>query len=104
MGENVDGFLPWQVRIRPQDVGRSYGEVFCELVMDPNHPVLPLGILRQSETCRPYVWTNTSSNARLRSSDLMYVLGDSRFGKYAFSMAACPSLKLETRRDPRYLL
>merc|ERR1711920_671244 len=89
--EDKDGCLPWLVYMQREDEGRRYIDVFFELVKDPMNPVQPLGILRHPESGgKPYVVTNPSADTQIRGSDMMYVLGDWRFGKAAFDRGVLP--------------
>eukprot|EP00932_Pfiesteria_piscicida_P009984 SRR837773.20829.p1 GENE.SRR837773.20829~~SRR837773.20829.p1 ORF type:complete len:112 (-),score=11.53 SRR837773.20829:131-442(-) len=59
----ADAKLPWQVRVRPEFVGAKYVDLFMDLIQDPVHPVLPVGIYRQFASKavpgnRGFVWTN----------------------------------------------
>jgi len=78
-----DFMLPWQVRLAEEDVGTTYGDLFAKFVEHPRHCLLPIGLLRAFDVQgqKPYVWTNPVASTVLRSTDLLYVLADSNFGK-----------------------
>jgi hypothetical protein len=80
--------LPWQVRLRPEQVGATYGAVFQECV---EAGVLPMGLLRWADSNdRPYVWTNPSSDTVLQHGDLLFVLGDRYYGSLAYEAGLLP--------------
>jgi len=80
--------LPWQVRLRPDQVGATYGTAFEECV---GAGVLPMGLLRWADSNeRPYVWTNPSSSTVLQEGDLLFVLGDRYYGSLAFEAGLLP--------------
>merc|ERR1719387_783090 len=82
-----DGIYPWLMRILPQHIGMTYGEMFRAVVTDSDHPVLPLGLFQmfeKPETGRGYVWTNPKSSVTMRRSDMIYVLGLRTFGKCVY--------------------
>jgi len=91
----VDVNIPWQVRVRSEYVGTQYGDLLVSMIQDPVHPVLPVGIYRvfDSKTVpgnRGFVWTNPPKDLVLKSSDMVYVLGDMSFGQLAQSADLMP--------------
>lgn len=89
--DGEDAFLPWQIHLSQEYIGGTYGFLFREMVSHPAHPVLPLGLLRMTEGgIKPYVVTNPAGDTRLLETDLLFVLGDRRFGEAAYADGSLP--------------
>jgi len=87
--------LPWQIRMRPEYRGFTFGDLLRNLIHDSMHPVLPLGIYRifpsaKTQGNKGYVWTNPPKDTKLLMSDMIYVLGDSSFGQLAHQYDLLP--------------
>lgn len=90
---SASGNFVWQVRLKEEHYGSTYGEVFAELVGDPKEPALPLGLLRrfpESSCGMGYVWTNPGKDTPLQETDLLFVVANPRFGKMAHSLGLLP--------------
>jgi len=88
--KDEEASIPWQIHVAEHEIGKSYGEVFVDMVKDNSLPALALGLLRSHPEGMPFVWTNPPLDTVLREEDLLYVLGDKAFGKWAYHEGRLP--------------
>merc|ERR1712107_234437 len=92
--ENIDANVPWQVHPLPWQSGMTYGDLFDELVNQETNPVMLLGLFRQfidsTTSSEGFVWTNPDRSTIIMDTDLLYVLGDRHYGKWAYDSGLIP--------------
>merc|ERR1712216_583485 len=100
---NMTGTFMWQIRVKKEHRGAKYGDVFASLVGDPKEPGLPLGLLRRFHDSprQGFVWTNPKRDVEVEASDLIFVLGTTRFGKLAYEEGLLPFSGREPPSTPR---
>jgi len=88
--EEASDVFPWQISVREAWVGKTFSEVFHELLEDEHGPALGLGIYRpltrkelaeDPEAPQGFVWTNPEPETEVEERDRIYVLASSQWGK-----------------------
>jgi len=88
--EEASDVFPWQIPAREAWIGKTFSDVFHDLLEDEHGPSLGLGLYRfltkaelLSEPNAPtgFVWTNPEPDTVVKNGDRVYVLASSAWGK-----------------------
>jgi len=88
--EEASDVFPWQIPVRPAWVGKTFSDVFHDLLEDEHGPSLGIGLYRtlsrrelanEPDAPTGFVWTNPEPDTVVKSADRVYVLASSTWGK-----------------------